>query len=265
MSPGRSRSSIVPKDGERKLVSVLFADLTGYTALSESLDHEEVYRLLRPTMTSLVQLARDFGGTVPQVMGDGFMAVFGVPVLHEDDPHRAVRAALAIRDDVRDLNEASDGMPFPEVHAGVNSGEVMVVVADEEAGFRVVGDTVNVASRLSTLAGPGLILVDERTRELTAHAITYGPRRARRAKGKAEPIATYQAMGSADRPPIAGVRDYRRRRSSGATARWRSSMPSSERPNAPAARGWWSSPPSPAWAKRGWPRSSLGDSVASRC
>ena len=205
MSPGRSRPSIVPKDGERKLVSVLFADLTGYTALSESLDPEEVYRLLRPTMTSLVQLARDFGGTVPQVMGDGFMAVFGVPVLHEDDPHRAVRAALAIRDHVRDLNEASDGMPFPEVHAGVNSGEVMVVVADEEAGFRVVGDTVNVASRLSTLAGPGLILVDERTRELTAHAITYGPRRARRAKGKAEPIATYQAMG------VRGSAPHRRR------------------------------------------------------
>ena len=152
-------------------------------------------------MTSLVQLARDFGGTVPQVMGDGFMAVFGVPVLHEDDPHRAVRAALAIRDHVRELNDGSDGMPFPEVHAGVNSGEVMVAVADEQAGFRVVGDTVNVASRLSTLAGPGLILVDERTRELTAQAITYGPRRARRAKGKTEPIATFEAIGVRDSAP----------------------------------------------------------------
>ena len=180
---------------------MLFADLTGYTALAETLDPEEVYRLLRPTMTSLVQLARDFGGTVPQVMGDGFMAVFGVPVLHEDDPLRAVRAALAIRDHVRELNAGSDGMPFPEVHAGVNSGEVMVVVADEQAGFRVVGDTVNVASRLSSLAGPGLILVDERTRELTAQAITYGPRRARRAKGKAEPIPTYQAIGARESAP----------------------------------------------------------------
>jgi class 3 adenylate cyclase/tetratricopeptide (TPR) repeat protein len=179
----------------------LFADLTGYTALAESLDPEEVYRLLRPTMTSLVELATDFGGTVPQVMGDGFMAVFGVPVLHEDDPHRAVRAAVAIRDHVRELNTTSEGIPFPDVHAGVNSGEVMVVVADEQAGFRVVGDTVNVASRLASLAGPGRILVDERTKELTLQAIAYGARELRRAKGKAEPLATYEATGIRDQAP----------------------------------------------------------------
>ena len=192
---------IVPQDGERKLVSVLFADLTGYTALAESLDHEEVYRLLRPTMATLVELAADFGGTVPQVMGDGFLAVFGVPVLHEDDPDRAVRAALAIREHVRELNARSEGLPFPEVHAGVNSGEVMVVVADEQAGFRVVGDTVNVASRLADLAGPGRILVDERTKGLTLHAISYGPRRLRRAKGKAEPLATFEAIGIRNSAP----------------------------------------------------------------
>ena len=111
-------------------------------------------------MAALQLIVEEFGGTVPQVMGDGFMAVFGVPLVHEDDAERAVRAAIALRDHVRCLNANQPEEPFPEVHAGVNSGEVMVAPADEQAGFRVVGDTVNVASRLADLAtaagqGPG--------------------------------------------------------------------------------------------------------------
>src|SRR5262245_17273936 len=180
--------------GERKHVSVLFADLTGYTRLAGSMDPEEIYRFLRPTMAELQRIVEEFGGTVPQVMGDGFMAVFGVPVAHEDDAERAVRAALALRDHVHDLNASRPAMPFPEVHAGVNSGEVMVAPADEQAGFRVVGDTVNVASRLADLATAGHVLVDQHTVDLTSHGIAYGPRRRRRAKGIAEPIATYEAL-----------------------------------------------------------------------
>ncbi|TMK66111.1 MAG: adenylate/guanylate cyclase domain-containing protein, partial [Actinobacteria bacterium] len=113
----------VAERGERKLVSVLFADLAGYTALAASMDAEEVYRFLRPQLHALQRIAETFGGTVPQIMGDGFMAVFGVPIVHEDDAERAVRAALAVRDHVRELNARSEGLPFPEVHAGVNSGE----------------------------------------------------------------------------------------------------------------------------------------------
>ena len=89
---------------ERKLVTMLFADLAGFTALSERLDPEEVYGFLRPTMAELQAIVESYGGTVPQLMGDGFMAIFGVPVAHEDDAERAVRAALDVRDRIRVLN-----------------------------------------------------------------------------------------------------------------------------------------------------------------
>ncbi len=145
-------------------------------------------------MAALRRIVEDFGGTVPQVMGDGFMAVFGAPVAHEDDALRAVRAALAVRDHVRELNRTRPGFRLPEVHAGVNSGEVLVARSDEAAGFAVVGDTVNTASRLADLAPGGHVLVDERTRNRTTEAIRYGPRRLRRAKGKPE-IVAYEALG----------------------------------------------------------------------
>src|SRR5512132_3373924 len=178
--------------GERKLVTILFADLSGYTALSERLDPEEVYSFLRPGMLELQAIVDSFGGSVPQIQGDGFMAVFGVPRAHEDDAERAVRAALACRDHVRALNVGRAGLSFPDVHAGVNSGEVMVGRSDEPSGFAVVGDTVNTASRLADLARAGQIVGDERTRNRTLHVVRYGPRRLRTAKGKAAPIATFE-------------------------------------------------------------------------
>jgi class 3 adenylate cyclase/tetratricopeptide (TPR) repeat protein len=162
--------------------------------LAASLDPEEIYSFLRPTMASLQWIVEEFGGTVPQVMGDGFMAVFGVPVAHEDDAERAVRAAIALRDHVRELNADQPEVPFPEVHAGVNSGEVMVAPADEQAGFRVVGDTVNVASRLADLATAGTVVVDQHTHDLTSYTISYGPRRGKRAKGLARPLPTYEVL-----------------------------------------------------------------------
>ena len=132
------------------------------------------------------------------------MAVFGVPTAHEDDAERAVRAALAVRDHVRERNRGRTGIRLPEVHAGVNSGEVMVAPSDEAAGYAVVGDTVNTASRIADRAQAGQVLVDETTRSLTARSIRYGPRTARRAKGKAEPLATFRALGVVQTPaPVA--------------------------------------------------------------
>src|SRR5262249_21316421 len=103
-------------------------------------------------MAELKAIVESFGGTVPQIQGDGFMAIFGVPVAHEDDAERAVRAALGVRDRIRSLNAGRRGIRLPEVHAGVNSGEVMVGPSDEPSGFSVIGDTVNTASRLVGLA-----------------------------------------------------------------------------------------------------------------
>jgi class 3 adenylate cyclase/tetratricopeptide (TPR) repeat protein len=182
--------------GERKLVSILFVDLTGYTALSARLDPEEVYRFLRPGLIALQRIVEDHGGTVPQIMGDGFMAVFGVPTTHEDDAERAVLAAVAVRDYVGTLNAGRRRIRFPAVHAGVNSGEVMVAPAEEVSGFAVIGDTVNTASRLADLASAGKLLVDERTRDRTVHAVRYGPGRALLAKGKPDPVTAYEALGA---------------------------------------------------------------------
>jgi class 3 adenylate cyclase len=180
--------------GERKLVTVLFADLTGYTRLAASLDPEDVHALIDPAQTNLRLLVQEFGGSVPQVLGDGLMAVFGVPTAHEDDAERAVRAAFALNERVRRLNQGRSGVTLPELHTGVNSGEVMVAGSHEPFGFRVVGDTVNVASRLSDLAEPGRVLVGDRTRDLCAHAIRFGRRKLVRLKGKHEPIGAFEAM-----------------------------------------------------------------------
>ena len=180
--------------GERKLVTMLFADLAGYTALAETLDPEDVYAFLRPTMAELQAVVESFGGSVPQIQGDGFMAVFGVPTAHEDDAERAVRAALAVRDRVRTLNARGPAVALPEVHAGVHSGEVMVAPSTEAAGFTVVGDTVNTASRIAGFATGGQVLVSASARALTEDTISYGPSRRRRAKGKAAPIASAEAL-----------------------------------------------------------------------
>jgi class 3 adenylate cyclase/tetratricopeptide (TPR) repeat protein len=184
----------LPPGGERKLVTLVFADLSGFTALASSLDPEEVFGFVRPALAEMQRIVEAHGGTVPHVMGDGFMAVFGVPTAHEDDAERAVRAALAVRDYAEALNRGRLGLRFPDVHAGINSGEVMVAPSDEPGGFSVLGDTVNVASRLADLALAGVVLVAEQTKRRTEHAIRYGPGHAYRAKGKPRPVMAFRAV-----------------------------------------------------------------------
>ena len=192
MTAGSSLSA--RRGGERKLVTLVFADLSGFTALASSLDPEEVFALVRPGLAAMQQIVEEHGGSVPQVMGDGFMAVFGVPTAHEDDAERAVRAALAVRDHARTRDHDRSGIRFLDVHAGVNSGEVMVAPSGEPSGFTVLGDTVNVAARLADLAPAGVVLVAEETKRRTEHAIRFGPARSYRAKGKPRPVVAFEAV-----------------------------------------------------------------------
>jgi class 3 adenylate cyclase/tetratricopeptide (TPR) repeat protein len=178
--------------GERKFVTLLFTDLAGYTALASALDPEDVASLIRPAMRSMREVAQEHGATVPFVEGDGFMAVFGVPRAHEDDAERAVRAAVRIRELLAELNVEDGGGRIPAAHSGVESGEVMVAASEDASGFSVLGDAVNMASRLSGLAAAGRIVVGERAKRLTEHAVEYGPRRLQRVKGKDAPIPTYE-------------------------------------------------------------------------
>src|SRR5881275_972290 len=141
---------------ERKVVTVLFADLVGFTARAESLDPEDVEAILTPYHERLRTELEQRGGTVEKFVGDAVMAVFGAPVAHEDDPERAVRAALAIRDGI-----VEDGTL--EVRVGVNTGEALVSVdARPDLGEGMVaGDVVNTAARLQAAAPTNGILVGE--------------------------------------------------------------------------------------------------------
>jgi class 3 adenylate cyclase/tetratricopeptide (TPR) repeat protein len=174
---------------ERKVVTVLFADLVGFTARAEELDPEDVEAILRPYHERLRGELERFGGTVEKFIGDAVMAVFGAPVAHEDDPERAVRAALAIRDQI-----VEDGALA--VRIAVNTGEALVSVdARPEAGEGMVaGDVVNTTARLQSAAPTNSILVGETTYRATQDTIEYREHQAVEAKGKVEPIPVWEVV-----------------------------------------------------------------------
>ena len=147
-------------------MSVLFADLVGFTARTETLDPEDVEAILRPFHDRLRSELEQRGGTVEKFIGDAVMAVFGAPVAHEDDAERAVRAALAIRDWISEEDEL-------EVRIAVNTGEVIVSFEPGSERGLVAGDVVNTASRLQAAAPVNGILVGETTYNATSRAIEY--------------------------------------------------------------------------------------------
>jgi class 3 adenylate cyclase/tetratricopeptide (TPR) repeat protein len=175
---------------ERKVVTVLFADLVGFTARAESMDPEDVRRLLTPYHTRLRQELERFGGTVEKFIGDAVMALFGAPAAHEDDPERAVRAAIAIRDWAQ---EQADPL---EVRIAINTGEALVALGarPQEGEAMASGDVVNTAARLQSAAPVNGILVGETTYRATRHVIDYREAAPIEAKGKAEPVPVWEAL-----------------------------------------------------------------------
>ncbi|MDP9245932.1 MAG: AAA family ATPase [Chloroflexota bacterium] len=176
---------------QRKLVSVVFADVVGSTAFGSDNDPEVVRSVMGSYFERMTAIAETHGGTVEKFIGDAVMVVFGVPLLHDDDAERAVRAALAMRDSMSDLN-AELGVSLA-ARVGVNSGEA-VAGAGEDKQFLVTGDAVNVAARLQQGAEMGEVVVGPLTESLTRSAIDYAPRDPVIAKGKAEPITAYRAV-----------------------------------------------------------------------
>ena len=172
---------------ERKVVTVLFADLVGFTSRAESLDPEDVEAILRPYHERLRSELERHGGTVEKFIGDAVMALFGAPVAHEDDPERSVRAALAIRDWAREEAEL-------EVRIGVTTGEALVTLEASEGEGMATGDVVNTAARLESAAPVNGILVDETTYRATRDRVSYRDAEAVYAKGKAEPVPVWEAQ-----------------------------------------------------------------------
>jgi class 3 adenylate cyclase/tetratricopeptide (TPR) repeat protein len=178
----------VPAREERKVVTVLFADLVGFTSRAETMDPEDVRALLAPYHAHLRAELERYGGTVEKFIGDAVMAVFGAPVAHEDDPERAVRAALAIRDWA-----AEEGI---ELRIGVNTGEALVTIGAEPLA---AGDVVNTAARLQSAAPVGGILAGETTYRATRQMIEYRDAESVKAKGKAEPVRVWEAVEARSR------------------------------------------------------------------
>jgi class 3 adenylate cyclase/predicted ATPase len=176
---------------ERRLVSVLFADLVGFTTLSESRDSEEVRDLLSRYFETCSTLISRYGGVVEKFIGDAVMAVWGSPVATEDDAERAVRAALDLVAGVEAFG-SEVGAPDLRARAGVLTGEAAVTLGVESEGM-VLGDMVNTASRIQSAAQPGTVLVGEATRYSTDAAIAYEDAGTHELKGKAEPLQLWRA------------------------------------------------------------------------
>jgi class 3 adenylate cyclase len=177
---------------ERRLVSVLFADLVGFTTLSEHRDPEEVRDLLSRYFERCRTLIERYGGTVEKFIGDAVMAVWGTPVAREDDPERAVRAGLALTQEVAALGDELR-MPDLRVRAGVLTGNAAVELGAESEGM-VLGDTVNTASRLQSIAAPGSVLVDDVTRRASEAAIAYEDSGTHQVKGREQPVRAWTAL-----------------------------------------------------------------------
>jgi adenylate cyclase len=189
-----------PDEGDRRLVTVLFADLSGFTALSERLDPEEVRALQNDLFRELSAAIERYDGFVEKFVGDAVMAVFGAPRAHEDDPERALHAALLMHERVAVLNERWErrlGRPLA-LHVGVNTGPVVAGTIGSAASgaYAVTGDTVNTAARLQSAAGAAETLVSPTTHQLTEHAFVLIPVGEIPMKGKSQPLPAFRLKGA---------------------------------------------------------------------
>jgi class 3 adenylate cyclase/tetratricopeptide (TPR) repeat protein len=182
-------------EGERKHVTVLFSDLSGYSAMSERLDPEELKKIMSWIFGEVAQIVTKYEGFIEKFIGDAVMALFGVPQSHEDDPVRAIKAAREIHAAVNTISpnlEKMIGQPL-QMHSGINTGLVVTGNVDMEKGTHgVVGDTINLASRLSDLAEPGEIIVSLETRQLSAPHFKVKELEPITIKGKTQPILAYR-------------------------------------------------------------------------
>ncbi len=182
---------ITARPDERRIATVLFADLVGFTTLSESSDPEQVKNLVDEIFDALAKDVTAFGGRVDRIAGDALLALFGAPVAHEDDAERAVRAALRM---LHTLTECAGSVV--EMRIGVNSGEVLVGAVRAAGSPTAMGDVVNTAQRLQVAAAPGTVLVGPATFAATQAAISYEPRGLLQAKGRDEPVEAWVATGT---------------------------------------------------------------------
>lgn len=180
---------------ERKFAAALFADVVGSTSLAEAHDPEIVEELLGHALERMVEQVERHGGIVERVMGDGLLALFGVPQTHEDDCERAVRAALEMHATISELNRQPglQHRPDLEIHVGIEAGEILIGVAGDVTGRMLTGDSINTAARLQDAAGAGEVIVGTNVRAATQNAVDYDALDPLTVKGKGDPVNAWIA------------------------------------------------------------------------
>ncbi len=190
---------------ERKLVSILFVDLVGFTARSDRADPEDVRDALQLYHADAKQRIEQYGGVLEKFIGDAVMAVFGAPVAHGDDAERAVRAGLRVLEGLEELNQ-QHGLDLA-ARAAVNTGEAVVAIdAARDGSALATGDVVNTASRLQSAAPPGRLIVGSETYRATRHAVHYESFESVAAKGKTDALSAWLAVEAAAEPMQASGR-----------------------------------------------------------
>ena len=190
--------------GERKQVTVMFADISGFTAMSEQRDAEEVVTLVNACLAKLSECVYRYEGTIDKYIGDAIMAVFGAPRAHEDDPERAIRTALAMREALEAFN-ANPPLPLAEplgIHIGISTGPVIAgeIGTERDHKYTVMGDAVNLASRLEDVSDRGQLFVSEDCYRLTSQLFVFKKLEPVSVKGKAEPVKVYEVLGVREHP-----------------------------------------------------------------
>lgn len=188
-------------EGERRIVTILFCDVKGSTALGEERDPEEILEIMNGAFDALIEPVYRYEGTLARLMGDAILAFFGAPIAHEDDPERACLAALAMQEKIAVYGQElkrTRGIENFAVRVGINTGLVVVgeVGSDLRVEYTAMGDAINLASRMEQSAAPGTIVIAENTARLVRHVIELEPLGALSIKGKAEPVNAYQVLGS---------------------------------------------------------------------
>ncbi|MBC8253645.1 MAG: AAA family ATPase, partial [Ardenticatenia bacterium] len=193
-------------EGERRIVTILFSDVKGSTAMAENLDPEEVMEIMDGAFDVLIEPIYRYEGTLARLMGDAILAFFGAPIAHEDDPERACRAALAIIEGAHRYAahlEAERGIRGFNVRVGINTGLVVVgeVGSDLRVEYTAMGDAVNLAARMESAAEPGTVLITADTHKSIAPLFETEALRPGRVKGKTEPVSVYRVLAT---KPAAG-------------------------------------------------------------
>ncbi len=190
--------------GQRRVVTILFCDVTGSTALASQLDPEDWAEIMDDAFDFLIAPVQRYGGTIARLMGDAILAFFGAPTSHEDDPQRAVLAALAILDDIRHFRaqiEREYGLKF-DVRAGINTGPVVVGEIGSEIAreYTAMGDAINLAARMEQTADPGTVRISENTYRLVAPLFNCEPLGEISLKGKQKAVRAYRVLGRRAEP-----------------------------------------------------------------